>query len=58
MLVPLLVLQQGRGLALGLGGMLALSGMRLLEPYDLPYYQFAVHQFSKKSRFFSQSGPR
>jgi hypothetical protein len=27
---------------------LARSGMRLLEPYDLPYYQFAVHQFSKK----------
>jgi len=27
---------------------LARSGMRLLEPYDLAYYQFAVHQFSKK----------
>jgi hypothetical protein len=27
---------------------LARSGMRLLEQYDLPYYQFAVHQFSKK----------
>jgi hypothetical protein len=27
---------------------LARSGMRLLEPYDLPYYQFAVHQWTAK----------